>query len=109
MRTWDCVQANIASVLKIQGEHQAALDKYNEALLVFEATLGRDNPVMATTHKNIGVVYGEQGKHSDALESFEKALAIEEQTFGREHPLVADTKNKCAAFFFHGLYRSSIK
>ena len=39
----------MATVLRGQGKHQAALDMYNEALPVLEATLGHKHPLVAAT------------------------------------------------------------
>ena len=52
------------------------LQKYSEALSVYQETLGRDHPHVAGTMKNIGMVLAERGEFDAALEKFEEARRI---------------------------------
>ena len=44
------MQVTVGVELRKQGKHQAALEKYNQALPVFEATLGRNHLDVAATY-----------------------------------------------------------
>ena len=52
------------------------LEKYNEALIVYQETLGRDHPHVAGTMKNIGMVLAEQGLLDEAMDKFQEASRI---------------------------------
>ncbi|KAL7543444.1 hypothetical protein ACHAXR_012746 [Thalassiosira sp. AJA248-18] len=55
---------------------QKELEKYNEALTVYEETLGQDHPHVAGTMKNIGMVLAEQGQLDEAMTKFQEAQRI---------------------------------
>ncbi|KAL3756982.1 hypothetical protein ACHAWU_004636 [Discostella pseudostelligera] len=55
---------------------QKELEKYSEALAVYQDTLGRDHPHVAGTMKNIGMVLAEQGHLDEAMENFQEAQRI---------------------------------
>lgn len=57
-------------------EVERELEKYNEALTVYEETLGRDHPHVAGTMKNIGMVLAEQGQLDEAMDKFREAERI---------------------------------
>jgi len=52
------------------------LEKYSEALTVYQETLGRDHPHVAGTMKNIGMVLAEQGQLDEAMTKFQEAQRI---------------------------------
>ena len=55
---------------------QKELEKYNEALMVYQEALGREHPHVAGTMKNIGMVLAEQGQHDEAMGKFQEAQRI---------------------------------
>jgi tetratricopeptide (TPR) repeat protein len=55
---------------------QLELEKYNEALTVYQEALGRDHPHVAGTMKNIGMVLAEQGQLDEAMGKFQEAQTI---------------------------------
>ena len=55
---------------------QKELEKYSEALAVYQETLGRDHPHVAGTMKNIGMVLAEQGQLDEAMDKFREAQRI---------------------------------
>ena len=55
---------------------QKELEKYNEALTVYEETLGQDHPHVAGTMKNVGMVLAEQGQLDEAMTKFQEAQRI---------------------------------
>ena len=60
--------------LSVTGETQKALEKYNEALPIFQAVGDRSGE--ANTLRNIGSVYDSLGEIQKALESYNDALPI---------------------------------
>lgn len=52
------------------------LEKYNEALTVYQEALGCDHPHVAGTMKNIGMVLAEQGLLDEAMGKFQEAERI---------------------------------
>ena len=54
------------------------LEKYNEALSVYQDHLGRDHPHTAGTMKNIGMALAEQGNLDEAMGKFKAAQKIYE-------------------------------
>lgn len=54
------------------------LEKYSEALTVYEHHFGRDHPHTAGTMKNIGMVLAEQGNLDEAMDKFKAAKQIYE-------------------------------
>lgn len=61
------------------------LEKYNEALTVYQDHLGRDHPHTAGTMKNIGMVLAEQGNLDEAMGKFKAAKKIYE-AINRDDP-----------------------
>ncbi len=55
---------------------QKELEKYSEALAVYQDALGRDHPHVAGTMKNIGMVFAEQGHLDEAMDNFREAQRI---------------------------------
>ncbi|KAL3823081.1 hypothetical protein ACHAXA_011133 [Cyclostephanos tholiformis] len=55
---------------------QLELEKYNEALTVYQEALGQDHPHVAGTMKNIGMVLAEQGQLDEAMSKFQEARKI---------------------------------
>jgi len=58
------------------GNVHKELEKYNEALTVYQETLGPDHPHVAGTMKNIGMVLAERGELDEAMAKFQEAQRI---------------------------------
>jgi len=58
------------------GNVHKELEKYNEALTVYQETLGSDHPHVAGTMKNIGMVLAERGELDEAMAKFQEAQRI---------------------------------
>jgi hypothetical protein len=56
------------------------------ALALATATLGPDNPGVATVLVNLAAVQEDAGRRGDAVTSLRRALAIRERALGGEHP-----------------------
>ena len=61
------------------------------ALGIQERTLGRDNPVTATTINNLGVMLSLRGDYAQAEEMHRAALGTMQKVLGEQHPETAGT------------------
>ena len=76
-------------VHRARGDLPSARAELVEALALAEATLGPDNPGVATALINLAGVQAEAGERSAARQALRRALTIRERTLGVDHP---DTK-----------------
>lgn len=68
------------------GEHQKAIDYFQQALEIDRAVFGDHHPNVATRLNNLGSAYLVLGKKSEAKKYFQQAYAIFLEFFGPEHP-----------------------
>ncbi|MBL8972956.1 MAG: tetratricopeptide repeat protein, partial [Myxococcales bacterium] len=73
-------------VQRARGDLPAARAELREALSLAEATLGPDNPGVATALINLAGVQAAAGERSAAGVGLRRALAIRERTLGVDHP-----------------------
>ncbi|MEM7159710.1 MAG: tetratricopeptide repeat protein [Myxococcota bacterium] len=79
-----------------RGEHERALELYEQALEIRERLGDPEFPQIATLVNNMGIAHKNLGRADEALEAFERAVAIKEKELGAEHPDVASTLNNVA-------------
>jgi CHAT domain-containing protein/tetratricopeptide (TPR) repeat protein len=72
---------------------------YKRALMIREATLGRDHPDVAQSLNNLALLYVALARHSEAEPLYKRALMIREATLGREHPYVAQSLDNLALLY----------
>ena len=85
---------NIAAVLGSQGDHVGALEKYHEALRIFERVFDRNHPKVAMVLNNIAGELEAQGDDADALEMYEESSAILVKFLNPDHPYLKSLKEK---------------
>ena len=68
---------SVGVILRLFGEHDAAMDIFVAAMTTCVAVLG-NHIETATTYNNIGEALLDKGDHNGAMESFQKALKIQE-------------------------------
>jgi hypothetical protein len=68
------------------GELQAARTHHEQALVIFEARLGPDNPDVAMCLDNLGLALADLGELPAARDAFARAVAIREARLGPDHP-----------------------
>ena len=73
-------------VLRARGDLPAATVELGQALALAEATLGPDNPGVATALSNLAAVQAEAGARTAAVAGLRRALAIRERALGVDHP-----------------------
>lgn len=78
-------------------DYDLALQYYDQAL--DEATLLKNNEIIATELNNIGVAYKSKGEFKQALDYYIRALGIRVKTLGLEHPDVAITLNNIGGVY----------
>jgi tetratricopeptide (TPR) repeat protein len=61
-----------------QGKYQKALDAFQKALTIRDASVGRQHSDTARTLNNIGVMQSALGQRADAIETFTEALRVAE-------------------------------
>ena len=67
-----------------QSKYAEALRKYEPALDIKTATLGKDRPNVADVRRNMGIVYQQQSKYAEALRKYEPALDMKTATLGKD-------------------------
>ncbi len=82
-----------------QGRYADAEPLYKRSLVIYEKTLGKDHPSVATTLNNLGGPYQDQGRYGEAEPLYKRSLAIDEKAFGPGHPHVATTLNTLAELY----------
>ncbi|MFH1812188.1 MAG: serine/threonine-protein kinase [Pseudomonadota bacterium] len=84
----------LAVVLKHLGEEDHALELYQQALALDEATLGPSHPGLVPALNNIATLLTEQGQYVEAERALRRGLEIREQALGPAHPDVATSLSK---------------
>jgi tetratricopeptide (TPR) repeat protein len=82
--------SNIASTLAEQGNRQAAIENYNNALALHIQELGEDHATVACTIQNIGTMHYRSGEYHLALKSYRQVLKMRRLLFNSDHTCVAD-------------------
>jgi two-component system, sensor histidine kinase PdtaS len=65
---------NIGNVLRMERDHQAALEHYNQSLAISTRTGNRN--LMATTYKNLAILARQSGDYTHALEYANRAKSM---------------------------------
>ena len=73
---------NIGNVYSHQGNHDKALECFNNALSAF---YDREHPDIPVICNNIGWIYADKGEYGKALECYTKGLQINTELFGKNH------------------------
>ena len=84
-------------VLRARGDVPAATLELRAALTLAEATLGPDNPGVATALSNLAAVQAEAGEREAAAAGLRRALTIRERTLGVDHPDTRRAADELAA------------
>ena len=76
------IQANLATVLLLQGSYGEAEKLYKQALDTTTKAVGPSNPTVALLINNLGDVYKNQARHDEAEAQYKRALEMAEKTSG---------------------------
>ena len=79
-----------------KGQYDRAIELYERALRIREATLGEMHADTARTIKSMGTAYSKKGQHDRAIAATERALRICLQVLGPHHPQTLETQQSLA-------------
>ena len=81
------------------GGYAAAEGPQEEALRLWQAALGPDDPEVAGGLNNLGALYLSTDRCAEAAPLFQRAIAIGEKTLGPKHPDLASRLNNLALVY----------
>jgi tetratricopeptide (TPR) repeat protein len=84
------------------GDYGTGLDAARRALVLDEARLPAEHPILATRLNNLAGLYQDTGRYEQAEPLYRRVLAIFEGALGPEHPNVATAASNLA-----GLYQAT--
>ncbi|MGI9506085.1 MAG: tetratricopeptide repeat protein, partial [Geminicoccaceae bacterium] len=90
---------NLAYALHANGSYADAVELYQKAISLREATLGRDHPDIAESSNNLGELFRVLGKYEDSERLHRRAIDIRQRTFGDDHPDTAQSMNNLGVLY----------
>jgi hypothetical protein len=78
------------------GKHEEALFEYQQALKVFLAIHGQEQPDVAASKGNICLVFKAMRKKREAKQMFTEAAGIRRQVLGADRPLTKQSERLAA-------------
>ncbi|MCF4130278.1 FxSxx-COOH system tetratricopeptide repeat protein [Methylobacterium sp. SyP6R] len=91
------ILANLASLLRNQGDLAEARSLHERALAITERVRGPDHPNTTTSLNNLALLLQDQGDPDGARPLLERALAVRERVRGPAHPDTAASLNNLAS------------
>ena len=79
-----------------KGQYDRAIELFERALRIEEATLGEMHAETAGTISSMGASYSKKGQHDRAIAATERALRICLQVLGPHHPQTLQTQQSLA-------------
>jgi tetratricopeptide (TPR) repeat protein len=79
-----------------KGQYDRAIELYERALRIKEATLGEMHAETAATISSMGATYYEKGQYDRATALTERALHIRRSALGPQHPQTLKTQQNLA-------------
>ena len=76
---------NKASILKEQGNFDAATETFNKVLIIQLETVGEMHPMTATTYEELALVHIQQGMIEGAIKVYTKAIKSRRKELGNDH------------------------
>lgn len=84
-------QHNLGLAVHMAGRLDEAVQIQEQALAMFEATVGPNHPDVALVVSELAGIAIERGKLTEAIPLYRRALAIQEATLGKDHPALSET------------------
>jgi tetratricopeptide (TPR) repeat protein len=72
---------------------------YQQALTIFEKTLGPKHRNVATTLNNLAEFYYSQGRYAEAEPLYQRSLELREKALGPDHPNLASSLNQLGKLY----------
>jgi tetratricopeptide (TPR) repeat protein len=91
LRAW--LLNDLAAVLQLQGEKEAALKLNLQALTLKEKVLGPRHPDVGLSDANLAIALTELKRYDEALSHIDKSIAILRQGLGAGHPELANQQS----------------
>jgi len=91
--------AYVASIQEEAGDLDGALQSYERALSIAEATLGKEHSRVAAALSDLGGIHDSRGDYVRAVEFLERGLLLREQTVGPRHPSVGQSLHALARVY----------
>jgi tetratricopeptide (TPR) repeat protein len=79
-----------------KGQYDRAIELFERALRIEEATLGEMHASTAATIRNMGTSYGKKGQYDRAIAATERALRICREVLDPHHPQTLQTQQNLA-------------
>lgn len=99
----------LADLAHTLGEHEKAVEYYEQALANYLNTYEEDHPGVVISRNNLGATWDSLGEYKKAISYYEQALASDLKTYGEDHPNVAiDRNNLGMAWLALGEYEKAI-
>jgi tetratricopeptide (TPR) repeat protein/predicted Ser/Thr protein kinase len=83
------LKSNLGGILDAQGDHAGGLALQQQALALYEKTLGADHPSVGRTLNRIGNAWYDLKRYPEALAAYRQALEQTRRSQGPRHPTVA--------------------
>jgi tetratricopeptide (TPR) repeat protein len=90
---------NVAEALQTQGYYKEAEPLYQQALLIWENSLGMGHPSVASALYSLAQLYQLQGRSSEAENHYRRAISMWETALGPDHPSVGFSIQGLAQFY----------
>jgi tetratricopeptide (TPR) repeat protein len=91
---------NLANIHQMKGELHQAINKYNQALNIFQQLFGYQSKSVAHCLNNLGVTYLEQRMFTEAMQCFINAVDIRKIILPNTHPDIARAFNNMGDVYF---------
>jgi len=91
LRAW--LLNDLAAVIQLQGDKEAALKLNLQALTLKEMVLGSRHPDVGLSETNLAIALTELKRYDEALRHIDKSIAILRQGLGADHPELANQRS----------------
>lgn len=90
---------NLATVYQAQGKFTEAERLYNQAVSIWENTLGSKHPYIGQCLNNLVGLLKSLGRYDEAISLYNRILPLLEKAFSKNHLLFADCANNLAVVY----------
>jgi tetratricopeptide (TPR) repeat protein/tRNA A-37 threonylcarbamoyl transferase component Bud32 len=97
------LRVDMGDILRIRGDHDAAVATLHAALAAFEASGAGISPEWASALNNLGLTHEEMAQRDAALARLEQALHMREALFESPHADIANSLHNLAWIYSRGI------
>jgi tetratricopeptide (TPR) repeat protein len=99
-KTTTCLLNQLGVYLLNKGDYARALRLSEQALVICQTVLGKNNPNTASCLNNLASLYKSQGDYTRALPLYKQALKIHKTVLSENHPETANSLNNLATLYY---------